>query len=665
MELGVQTHFSQGWNVSLLDKAVALGAKDIRDSQPWNAVEKTEGVYNFSTTLTNYMAKADKLDVGTTLTFSGANTLYDKGLTPYTAAGREAYADYIVKVLEKYGDTVEEVEIWNEFNGDNFVEGPATSDRATYYTELLKTVYETVKPLFPNVKILGGAAHSVSTGYLEDLFREGALKYMDAVALHPYRTTPEHLDDELKHLQAVMKTFGVVKPIYATEFGKEFANPADAPAYLIKMVTMMSAAHVAEASWYALQDQKYFPTMGLLASDGSAKPAAAAFAFAEKSLLPLGDAVQVEAGDDRTLIYRFGEDTYVMWGATRDVAVTAGSTVYDVSGHVIAAPSTLSMTPVIVKGGFQLGASPVIADSMLEYGEGAWRYFAKTPDGVLHELGLVDWDWTSYIGGAWYKPLRINADGLAPAGDGSKPIQAVERYTSTTDQTIEVTGTWKVGTTGDGIDLHILVNGKEMFSKVFEGEFKLSGLYLDLKAGDTVDFAVGPNQYVTGDSTSVRIQLLAYNGSGALSAATGSGTSGADTLVGTAAAEQMSGLAGADRLIGGGGGDTLTGGLGADRFVYQYLADSKGTGSGRDQIIDFNHAEGDKIDLSAIDAKQGLAGDQAFALVSYYTQSAGQLMVVQEAGGYTVKADVNGDGASDLMIWVGSKTSLVASDFIF
>lgn len=748
MQLGVQTHFSQGWSTTLLDKAKALGITEIRDSQPWGSVETTPDVYSFPTAYTNYMAKADAIGIGTLLTFASTNTLFDSGLTPYTPEGRQAYADYIVAVLDRYGPIVQEVEIWNEFNGDSFVSGPVTTDRAHHYTELLKVVYTTVKAAHPDIVILGGAAHSVSTGYLEDLFELGALQYMDAVAIHPYRGTAEHVDDEIAHLNEVMARYGGAKPIFATEFGGEFADPADAPDYLIKMVTMMSSVHVAESFWYALQDQAWFNNMGLFDKTGAAKPAAAAFSFAENSLLPLGDAVQVETGDDRTLIYRFGEDTYVMWGAAREISFSGSAVFRDALGAVIDAPTHLDMSPVIVSGDFDyaLGASPVIADSMLEYGEGAWDYFARTPDGVLRELGPVDWDWTSYIGSNLYKPLRINADSLQPGGTGSSPIQAVSRFTAIDARKVEVVGSWSKAAEGDGVDLHVLLNGKEIFSQLVTGAFELSGLYVDLQVGDILDFALGPNQSSAGDATRYLIQILSYDGpepgirgapkiiggagddtllgnandetltgwtgvnlidggegqdtaayanagsgvsvdlnradfqtvnaatsdllinienlTGSAHADSLTGDAGGNVLTGGAGADLLSGGAGADTLIGGAGGDTMSGGLDGDRFVFRFTTDSTGAGAARDVIVDFSGAEGDLIDLSAIDARTTLPGDQAFNLVGYYTKKPGEVMISAEGGGYVVKGDLNGDGASEFMIKVMSPAKLTGADFI-
>jgi hypothetical protein len=747
MELGVQTHFSQGWNLSLLDKAKALGVSEIRDAQPWSGVERIPGVYTFPGAYTDYMAKADALGIGTMLTFASTNTLFDSGLTPYTPQGRQAYADYIVAVLDRYGDIVQEVEIWNEFNADNFIQGPVTTDKPYYYTELLKTVYTTVKAAHPEVAVLGGAAHSVAIGYLEDLFEHGALDFMDGVALHPYRNSPEHVDDELDRLKAVMDRYGGAKPIYATEFGNEFADPAAAPDYLVKMVTMLSSANVAESYWYALQDQAWFRNMGLYETNGAAKPAAAAFELAQKVLLPLGDAIQIETPDNLSLVYRFGEDTYVMWGAARDITIGGPATALDARGQSIAVPTQLSMSPVIIQGDFDyvLGESRVIADSLMQYGEGEWDYFARTSDGMMHALGQVDWEWTSYTGSVWYRPLRINSDSLSPAGSGVNPIQAVSRFTAEKAEKAEIVGNWNKAMIGDGVDLHVLLNGNEIFNTLVTSNYDLKGLYVDLQVGDVLDFAVGPNQSVSGDVTNYKIQLLKYDGPEAAIRAAPKliGTAGDDILAGTArdetliggegvnvldggegidtasyanarsavtvdlsrsdfqmvnattidaiinvenligsafgdtlsgdagpnriegagGADYLAGGAGDDTLIGGAGGDTLVGGDGADLFVFRFAADSTGAGAARDVILDFNPAQGDKIDISGIDARTNIAGDQAFNFVFWYTKKPGEVMVQAESGGYVVKGDINGDGASEFMIKVmGSPPT--AADFI-
>jgi Ca2+-binding RTX toxin-like protein len=118
-------------------------------------------------------------------------------------------------------------------------------------------------------------------------------------------------------------------------------------------------------------------------------------------------------------------------------------------------------------------------------------------------------------------------------------------------------------------------------------------------------------------------------------------------------------------LTGAGGKDTLTGGAGADRFVYAGAADSP-VGANADRITDFSHAQSDKIDLAAIDANTGAAGNQAFSFIgtSLYTGIAGQLRYASDGAVTTIAGDLNGDGVSDFHIQLTGAIGLVAADFV-
>ena len=133
------------------------------------------------------------------------------------------------------------------------------------------------------------------------------------------------------------------------------------------------------------------------------------------------------------------------------------------------------------------------------------------------------------------------------------------------------------------------------------------------------------------------------------------GEDGDDLIEGGAGRDMLYGDAGDDVIVGGAGSDQLFGQAGADRFVFAALSDSEassGTGDAQalnaDFVRDFNAAEGDRIDLSGIDANAGLAGDQAFLLVSAFTGQSGQAVLRQLFPGETLlQLDVNGDGVSD------------------
>lgn len=141
-----------------------------------------------------------------------------------------------------------------------------------------------------------------------------------------------------------------------------------------------------------------------------------------------------------------------------------------------------------------------------------------------------------------------------------------------------------------------------------------------------------------------------------------SGQSGADSLLGGA---------GSDRLEGGTGADRLDGGTGADVFVFASLADSRLTAMRSDghkimpdTIADFTSGT-DKIDVSALDAVSGAAGDQAFTFIgaNAFSGQAGELRFETHGDSKFIYADLDGDRYADLQI-IAATPLLQATDFI-
>ena len=79
-------------------------------------------------------------------------------------------------------------------------------------------------------------------------------------------------------------------------------------------------------------------------------------------------------------------------------------------------------------------------------------------------------------------------------------------------------------------------------------------------------------------------------------------------------------------------------------------------------IQDFSRSQGDKIDLSGIDANTKMSGNQAFSYIGNdkFSGKAGQL---QYKNGI-VAGDVNGDKAADFQIDIANDHWLRAGDFI-
>jgi len=151
------------------------------------------------------------------------------------------------------------------------------------------------------------------------------------------------------------------------------------------------------------------------------------------------------------------------------------------------------------------------------------------------------------------------------------------------------------------------------------------------------------------------------------------GGNGNDYLKAGAGADALEGQAGDDNLVAGADNDTLNGGAGADqlrgeggadRFIFASAADSP-AGGAMDIILDFDRVEGDKIDLSLIDANGGAAGNGAFTFIggNAFSGAAGELRVEMVGADARVLGDLNGDGVADFSFMV-SATTLQNTDFV-
>ncbi|MBN3861189.1 type I secretion C-terminal target domain-containing protein [Pseudomonas frederiksbergensis] len=118
------------------------------------------------------------------------------------------------------------------------------------------------------------------------------------------------------------------------------------------------------------------------------------------------------------------------------------------------------------------------------------------------------------------------------------------------------------------------------------------------------------------------------------------------TLVGSMLADTLSGGDGNDIIVGRGGEDTLSGGAGADVFAYLNVDE------GGDTILDYNFAEGDALDLSALLSANFVSG---------ISQASDFVQLAQSGSDITVKVDIdgaaNGTNFADVAVLANTGTS--------
>ena len=114
-------------------------------------------------------------------------------------------------------------------------------------------------------------------GFSEKLFSHGAGPFLDAVSVHPYGSL-ESLPLEISELRNLMaqENGGVLKPIWATEFGLDTSSEEErkaAASHLAQVVTLMLSAGVERMYYYLAMDDDLFPYRGLVGRNSDARGA--------------------------------------------------------------------------------------------------------------------------------------------------------------------------------------------------------------------------------------------------------------------------------------------------------------------------------------------------------------------------------------------------------
>jgi VCBS repeat-containing protein len=225
-----------------------------------------------------------------------------------------------------------------------------------------------------------------------------------------------------------------------------------------------------------------------------------------------------------------------------------------------------------------------------------------------------------------------------PAGSSeefSYTIQDADGDPSTATLTINITDHAYSTTGTSGSDYLQGTSGSETLSGG-DGNDYLSG-------GDGNDILVGGtgNDHLVGGAGIDN--LSGGDGTDILEGGTGN-----DILSGGAGSDYLSGGDGNDTLAGGAGHDILVGGAGADTFVFS----DKGSANA-DIILDYSHADGDKIDLNALLSGKGVTSTNLGQFVKVEQSGNDIIVSVDPTGagvftdGAVVVLDGYGTGGSD------------------
>lgn len=141
-----------------------------------------------------------------------------------------------------------------------------------------------------------------------------------------------------------------------------------------------------------------------------------------------------------------------------------------------------------------------------------------------------------------------------------------------------------------------------------------------------------------------------------------------DSLSGNLGMNALEGFTGNDTLTGGAGKDTLTGGLGADQFKFNSETETGMTAATRDIIADFNRAQGDSVNLLAIDANKATAGNDAFSILTVGGTFTGVFTsparLYFDKTGHILYGNNDADSAADFSVQLTGVSSLLVTDVV-
>lgn len=269
--LGVNVHFV-GKQVDI-DMISDAGFNMVRTDLFWSAVETKKGVYDFESY--GYDALTEELikeDIRPYYVLAYSNTLYEKhGASIVTNKGREAFNRYVDEATRRYKNKGVIWEVWNEPNLDSWEPQPNIDE----YSLLLKQTSKTIKENDPSGIVVAPALAGLSEEslkWLEELFKKGALDYVDAISVHPYRAwAPESVAYEYEILRELIKKYSSKPiPIISGEWGYSTANgwyglhltEEQQASYLVRMFLINKLNNIPISIWYGWENDGNDPNNG-------------------------------------------------------------------------------------------------------------------------------------------------------------------------------------------------------------------------------------------------------------------------------------------------------------------------------------------------------------------------------------------------------------------
>ena len=218
--LGVNIHFID-WNLQEIAKIAEAGIKWVRIDLIWSFTEREKGVYNFRP-YDKLKAECDKHGIRLMFILSYNNPLYltdeqrkhreANGIEDYnygidTPEATDAFIRWVKAAIAHFKGQGVLWELWNEPNRNHFWRPVASPDA---YIELAVKVGAAIRSTARSEYFVGPGCNInpndlYTWEYATRIIQSPALKYFDAITIHPYRLMPpESAVEDYQKLRAMI-----------------------------------------------------------------------------------------------------------------------------------------------------------------------------------------------------------------------------------------------------------------------------------------------------------------------------------------------------------------------------------------------------------------------------------------------------------------------------
>lgn len=214
------------------EKVAELGVKWVRIQSGWQRTEQQQGVYDFGwldEIVDNLLKRGLRpwicLCYGNQLYTAKAAEVFGAVACPpiHSDEEKQAWHNYIAAVTSHYRGKVSWFEIWNEPDGvgwRNEPDGPNGTDYGHFAIDTAKAIKEGN----PEAHVIGCSVCKRGLKWLNDVFKTGAGRWMDAISYHAYCEDEVTTFDRIRALKGMCRSYNLDVQLIQGETGAQSRN---------------------------------------------------------------------------------------------------------------------------------------------------------------------------------------------------------------------------------------------------------------------------------------------------------------------------------------------------------------------------------------------------------------------------------------------------------